>query len=218
MILFNKSKSIFLSIYFYLFNSFLLFLKLIILKFPRMPKSARKNTQYQKRYAYFWLKILLVAVIFWAYSLLTTPFKRMPEDFQWILGLLIPLPKILFVKLYLKICSKAHGSIPHKVKVSVVHSVQLQHALFMVITMGFTANKVTSYTILGFKIFISLYRSLKIIYMLKYSKKGYTINEGMFKFYEHYCNQILTQWFPKCWYLPGNGNWTFGNSKWNFLR
>ena len=87
---------------------------------------------------------------------------------------------MLFIKLYLKICSKAYGSIPQSVKVCVVHNVQLLHALFMVITMGFTATKTTSYTILGLKIFMSLKKCLNIIHMLKYSKKGYSMEEGKF--------------------------------------
>ena len=95
---------------------------------------------------------------------------------------LTPLPEMIFIKLFLKICSKAYGSITHSVKVSVVHYLELQHALFMVLTMGFTATKTTSYTILGLKLFISTYKALKIMYMFKYSKKGYSMKEGKFPF------------------------------------
>ena len=145
-----------------------------------MPRSAQKNTQVLKRYSYFWLKIFLVAVVYWVYGFLVKPFEKIPQDFQWILGLLTPLPKLLWVKLFLKVCSKAHGSIPHSVKISVVHNLQIQHALFMVITMGFTATRTTTYTILGLKLGISMFRSLKIIYMLKHSKKGYKMKEGKY--------------------------------------
>ena len=124
------------------------------------------------------LKLYLNFVVYLIYGFLATPFKIIPQDFQWILGLLTPLPKMLFIKLYLKICSKAYGSISRSVKVCVVHSLQLQHALFMCITMGFTANKATSYTIFGVKLFMSTYKGLKIMYMLRYSKKGFSIKEG----------------------------------------
>ena len=110
------------------------------------------------------------------------PFKIIPQDFQWILGLLTPLPKMLFIKLYLKICSKAYGKITSSVKVAVVHHLQLLHALFLVLTMGFTATRTTSYTILGVKFFMSLFKAVDIIYMLKYSKKGYSVKEGRYKY------------------------------------
>ena len=86
---------------------------------------------------------------------------------------------MLLIKLYLKICTKGYGSITHSVKLCVAHYLQLSHALFMCIAMGFTANRTTGYTILGLKLFISTYKGLKIIYKLKYSKKGYSMKEGM---------------------------------------
>ena len=148
--------------------------------FPRIYQTALTDATSKKRLAYFALKLYLAGFIVVMYQFLAIPFKIIPQDFQWILGLLTPLPKMLFIKLYLKICSKAHGSIPRSVKVGVVHALELQQALFMVITMGFTANKTTSYTILGLKLFISTYKALKIMYMFKYSKKGYSMKEGMF--------------------------------------
>ena len=153
--------------------------------FPRIPKAARIDTNLQKRFAYFCLKIFLNFVAWWTYGFLVTPFEIISQDFQWILGLLTPLPKILFIKLYLQICSKAHESIPNSVKVSIVHNVQIQHALFMVICMGSVANWTTSYTILGIKLFISMYKGLKIIFMLKFNKKGYSVKEGRFQLYKN---------------------------------
>ena len=125
------------------------------------------------------------ALVFLIYEYLATPFRKIPQAYQWILGLLTPLPGMLFIKLYLKICSKAHGPIPYSVKVAVVHSLELQQGLFMVITMGFTANTITTYTILGLQLFISLYNGLNIIYKLKYSKKGNSENEGRLPFLKH---------------------------------
>ena len=145
-----------------------------------MPKTARIDTHFKRRFAYLALKLYLNAVIYWIYGFLVTPFKIIPQDFQWILGILTPLPKMLFVKLYLKICSKAYGSITGSMKVCVVHNLALQHALFMTITMGFTATRTTAYTILGLKLFTSMYKGLKIIYKLKYTKKGYSEKEGRF--------------------------------------
>ena len=104
------------------------------------------------------LKFYVAILLVFFYKYLTIPFIRIPKDYQWILALLLPLPKMFFIKLYLSICSKGYGSITQSVKVCVVHYVQLQHALFMCITMGFTANKTTSYTIFGLKLFISTYR------------------------------------------------------------
>ena len=152
--------------------------------FHRMPKTARIDPRFQKKFAYFYLKNLLNVFAFWVYGFLVTPFKIIPQNIQWILGLLTPLPKFLFLKLYLKICSKAHESIPNSVKVYVIQNVQIQHALFMIICMGSVANRTTSYTIIGIKLFISMYKGLKIIYMMKSNKTEYSVNEGRFQFHK----------------------------------
>ena len=128
------------------------------------------------------LKFYVAIFIVFFYKYLTIPFIRIPKHYQWILALFLPLPKMLFIKLFLMICSKAYGSIKHSVKVCVVHNVHLQHALFLVLTMGFTATETTSYTILGLKFVMSLQNCLKIIYKLKYSKKRISMKEGRFQF------------------------------------
>ena len=116
--------------------------------------------------------------VVWIYAkILTTPFKIIPQDYQWILALLTPLPKMLFIKLFLKICSKAHGSIRHSVKVTVVSNLEIQHALFLVLTMGFTATEATSYLILCIDFLFNGYEAFKIMYK---SKKGYSLEEGRF--------------------------------------
>ena len=116
------------------------------------------------------LQLYLTGFVLVIYQFLAFPFKIIPQDFQWILGLLTPLPKILIIKLFLKICSKATGSITYSAKVTVVHCLQLQHALFLVVTMGFTATDATSYVICIMDFLMNLYDGLSIV---KKSKKGY---------------------------------------------
>ena len=133
------------------------------------------------------LQFYLNGVVYWVYNVLVdVPFKIIPQDIQWILAILTPMPKMLFIKLYLKICSKAYGSITRSVKVCVVHNFHIQHALFIVITMGYLATNATSYTILGLEFFMSLFKGLNIIYMLKYSKKRYSMKEGRFQLIKKY--------------------------------
>ena len=142
-----------------------------------MHKTAHTDSNFKKKFAYFALKLFIESIVFWIYNsgLLTAPFKIIPQDIQWILGLLTPLPKLLFIKLYLKICSKVYGSIAHSVKITVVHYLQINHALFLVLTMGYTATPATTYVILIVDFVMNLYNGLKIVY--KY-KKGYPSLEG----------------------------------------
>ena len=121
------------------------------------------------------LKFYVAIFIVFFYKYLTIPFIRIPKHYQWILALFLPLPKMLFIKLYLNICSKANGSIIHSAKVTVVHFLQIQHALFLVLTMGYTATPATSYVILSLDFLINIYDALKIIYK---TKKQYPSQEG----------------------------------------
>ena len=119
-----------------------------------------------------------------------------PQEYQWVLGLLTPLPKMLLINLYLRICSKAYGSITRSVKITVVHCLQIQHALFLVIAMGYIATPATSYVILITDFILNFYEALKIIYKLKYSKKGYSVEEGRFisisntKYNDHFYHNL----------------------------
>ena len=122
------------------------------------------------------LKWYLNVFVVWMYRFLSIPFKIIPQDFQWILGLLTPLPKMLFIKIFLKICSKAHGSIPRSVKVTVVHNLLIQHNLFLVLAMGYTATPATSYVIQSLDFLFNIYDALKIIYK---TKKQYPPQEGI---------------------------------------
>ena len=83
---------------------------------------------------------------------------------------------MLFTKLFMKICSKAYGSIIHSAKVTVVHSLQIAHALLLVLTMGYTATPATSYVILSLDFLFNIYDALKIIYK---TKKQYPPQEGI---------------------------------------
>ena len=152
-----------------------------IFLFPSIRKADPLDKNFKKKCGYLALQFYLNGVVYWVYNVLVdVPFKIIPQHLQWILALLTPFPKMIFIKIYLKICSKGYGSIKPSVKTCVVHNFHIQHALFMCITMGYLATKATSYTILGLKFGLSLQSGLKTIYKLKYSKKAITMNEGMF--------------------------------------
>ena len=122
------------------------------------------------------VKVYLSVLVGGIYGFLAILFKIIPQDYQWILGLLTPLPKMLFIKIFLKICSKGYGSIIHSAKVTVVHVLQIAHALFLVLTMGYTATPATSYVILSLDFLFNIYDALKIIYK---TKKQYPPQEGI---------------------------------------
>ena len=143
--------------------------------FPRIRKAALTDPNFKKKCVYLALEFYLGGFIVLIYQFLTIPFLIIPQDFQWILGLLIPLPKMLLIKIFLKINSKGYGSITHSAKVTVVHYLQIQHALFLVLTMGYTATPATTYVILIVDFVMNLYNGLEIVY--KY-KKGYPSLEG----------------------------------------
>ena len=122
------------------------------------------------------MAILLIIV----YQFLTTLFDKVSQRYQWILALFSPLPRELFVWLLLKLASKALGDYDMGTKLTIIHFVSLKHALALITVLGSVSTTETTYIILGIDFLINIYTSLKIVYLVKFSKKENSGREGKF--------------------------------------
>ena len=147
-----------------------------------MPKHARKDKQFRKRYAWFFLTQLTGLVIAILYQIWTTAFIKVPQEYQWVLGLMTPIiGKEIFVWTLNTLSSKATGlqdNKKHVINLSCLHYIESKHAIFVSIMMGSILTPFTTWIILGMDFIMNIYNGLKIVYTLKYSKKENAEEDG----------------------------------------
>ena len=90
------------------------------------------------------------------------------------------MPRELFVWLLLKLAAKALGDYDMGTKLTIIHFVSLRHALALITVLGSVSTTETTYIILGIDFLINIYTSLKIVYLVKFSKKENSGREGKF--------------------------------------
>ena len=148
--------------------------------FLRMPKHARKDKQFRKRYAWFFLTQLTGLLIAILYQIWTTAFIKVPQDYQWVLGLLTPIiVKDIFVWALDNLSSRATGqNRTDATNLSCLHYIESKHAIFVSIMMGSILTPFTTWIILGMDFVMNIYTGLKIVHLLKYSKKENAEDDG----------------------------------------
>ena len=102
----------------------------------------------------------------WGYAFLAIAFTFVPSNYQWILGLFIPLPKIIYLKVLLFVCNKSAGSGPNgksSIKLLMVHFTEAKQCIFCAMIVGGVATSETTYCILSIRTFLIIYKCYKII-------------------------------------------------------
>ena len=148
-----------------------------------MPKFARIDKQCQKKFGWFVLTQFFLLLAFWTYGFLTTAFSNIPSDYQWMLGLISPSVRILFVWMLMKLVSKALGQHNNaSARLSCNHYMESRHALFLAIMLGSVATPASTFIILGLDFVINIYLCLKIVHKLRYSKEENAKENGSYQF------------------------------------
>ena len=161
-----------------------------VVPFFRQPESARNDPDFRKRYA--WGMCFMPVVLFacWGYLFLGVIFQQSPPEYQWIVGLLSPLAKEIFVALFLYVSYKASGSRDIKIKLAANHFMETKHAIFLAVILASVATPTTGYCIIGIDFAINLFNGLKIVYALKYKKVP--ISDGKFQELDLLCHRSFS--------------------------
>ena len=117
------------------------------------------------RFAWFLVQFVIVLGSIWVYTLLGIAFTYVPQDYQWLLGLITPLPKLVSTKLLLYACYKSAG--PGKegknsIKYPCINALQTKHVVFCSVIIGSIATQFTIYCILGMRCIMSVYKCWQV--------------------------------------------------------
>ena len=177
-----------------------------------MPKHARMDPKFKKRFMYFIISEIIMIQAAFSYILFGYGMIKISPEYQWMLGLSSGIIRDFFVFLIQKSSLKSLGDISDKdiinrSKISSAHLIETAHALQLSMILASVATDMTTYTILGMDFLINIYHGLHIVYQFKQNKK----DEGMsavsgadifFKSYMLSCN-IYSLQHKKAWKIFG---------------
>ena len=104
----------------------------------------------------------IATFIVWSYQALASALSNIRQEYQWILILLVPILRELYVWTVLKACFKAtDGFLPNKMTIN--HYFETRYAVFISILLGSIATPESSYCIIAVDFLTNLYHGLKIV-------------------------------------------------------
>ena len=133
-----------------------------------MTKTDRKNEKFRKRYLWFMANYFFMVLVAWGYDLFALTFTYVPNDYQWLLGLVSPLVRIFDVFVLNEIAKKASGI--EETNFCSIHYMESRHALFFAIIIGSVATPLTIYLVIGIDFIMNIYNGIYVVLMIK--RKG----------------------------------------------
>ena len=143
-----------------------LFLFQLILWF-RFPYHWRQNEHFRKRFKFYIHSFLGAYFTAYAiYAIYMHIYALMPQKYQWIPALTLPLARQFNLWIQSKPAYKAAGGVnDSSVELSFSQNITIQHCAFLTVMLGTSATDVTCWITLGMDFTINIYKCLKIIWL-----------------------------------------------------
>ena len=133
----------------------------------QFPRQWRKNKGLQRRFGFYILSFLSILLMFTEYTIYTKMFISVPEKYQWILGLLLPLIREFNMLIVTKASYKAAGAKDTSVTIICSHVVNTYHCFFISVMLGSYATDLTCWVILSVDFIINIFLCFNIIWIRK---------------------------------------------------
>ena len=150
----------------------------------------RRQSEFWKRYLLYLAMNLLGLLPVWCYGLLATMFSSAPKEYQWILAILSPFAREIYVWEITKVCCKAANACDseakHEKAMICGHMAETRHAVFLSIILGGVATPESTYCIIGIDFLINIYNGMKIIRKSNSGQNGMLICNAIIKLFFMY--------------------------------
>ena len=153
----------------------------------RVQPALREQQGFKIRYAWYFITANVGIAIVYGYGVLGILFAKVPQEFQWILGLLTPFAKDISSKLLFKVACKSNSTEEERrsIKFPIAHYITTKHAVFLAVIVGNVSTPLTTYCILFLDFAKTIRATVKII---RRKRKGENV-EGE---YEILCFTLIT--------------------------
>ena len=156
-----------------------------------MPKKARNDQIFRKRYAYVLASQFCDVFLTIGYGAWSTAFKKIPSEYQWILAIICPLYRQFHTWVKLKLGYKAAGTRELRTqRLTAIYKPKAQYAFFLAISVP-VATQATVYIFLIIDFCINIYTALEIVYLKKYTKKENSETKGRFCYHLPMLNEFI---------------------------
>ena len=152
----------------------------------RIAKTDREDKIFKKRYLWFMAYYFFMVLVAWGYGSFALAFIYIPNDYQWLLGLISPFARIFGVFVLNEISKNASGL--EETNLSSQHYMESRHALFMAIIIGSVATPLTLYLVIGLDFLINIYNCLYVVMMIKKNGKSEGDDEGTYKIFSQFAS------------------------------
>ena len=127
--------------------------KFFLFYINRLTAATLMEDNIKKRFAWYILAAVgVIPLSSWGYSVLGYIFGLAPLEYQWVLGLLSPLVREMFVWMLQEVSYKGAGEGSrgiYSIRLSTSHYMEVRHAIFLAVILGSIATPATSYCIIG---------------------------------------------------------------------
>ena len=131
------------------------------------PKETRSKEQFWKRYAFYCLAQVYRYIAVLQYFVLSWLFVVIPEDYQLIIAIILPVIRDINGRVLANICYKAAGIKNNEILITCVHEMGCRHAVFLSVAISLLACKQTAALALGIDVGVNLLICVKIIWRTK---------------------------------------------------
>ena len=146
-----------------------------------IPNQWRQNKDFRRRYKFFLGNTLLITLMYNEYVALGLLFVAVPDEYQWILAILLPFVRELNSWIQEKLGHKAAGANDTSVTIVAAHVVNTRHCVFLCAVIGNTTTNASSSIILGADFIYNLYLALKIVWIKKKKCNSERNDQKMFE-------------------------------------
>ena len=133
----------------------------------QFPRHWRKDKGLQRRFGFYILSFLTNLLITAEYNIYTKIFISAPKQYQWVLGLLLPLVREFNVWIQTKASHQAASAKDSSVSITCSHNVNTRHCFFISVMLGSYATDLTCWVILGVDFIVNICLCFNIIWIRK---------------------------------------------------
>ena len=136
-----------------------------------IPSPVRSGNKFWKRYAYYVLAQVFRYMVVLIYTFITWLFVVIDDNYQWVIGIILPIIREINSWILTVVCYKAAGVENSAIKVTCNHEMSSRHAVFLCVALSLLANQTCAFVALGTDFAVYFLICIIIIWRSKKQKK-----------------------------------------------
>ena len=138
---------------------------------PAPIRNSGEKKSFQKRYAYYLSAQLFRLFAVLEYFVITWLFVTVDVEYQWTIGILLPIMREMNAWIFTRICYKSAGFKSDAIKITSIHEMACRHAVFLSVALSLLATPQTAFLCIGLDFAVNFVLCIHIIWRTKRNKR-----------------------------------------------